>query len=184
MKKKRRFWLDKVITLHNKAGKDQTDRSRYLAASAAYELGEFERAQYEKIAITLPLDKSVTRKNAVMQAALKRYTQAVQIGVLEYTTSATYRIGQLYAQLSKALMESERPAGMDELELEEYQFLLEEQAFPLEEAAIEIHQTNANRTYDGLYDEWIKKSYRSLATLVPGQYNKNEKALSYVDQIR
>ncbi|MCD8521581.1 MAG: tetratricopeptide repeat protein [Saccharospirillaceae bacterium] len=181
---KRRFWLDKVITLHNKAGKDQTDRSRYLAASAAYELGEFERAQYEKIAITLPLDKSVTRKNAVMQAALKRYTQAVQIGVLEYTTSATYRIGQLYAQLSKALMESERPAGMDELELEEYQFLLEEQAFPLEEAAIEIHQTNANRTYDGLYDEWIKKSYRSLATLVPGQYNKNEKALSYVDQIR
>ena len=173
-----------MITLHNKAGKDQTDRSRYLAASAAYELGEFERAKYEKIAITLPLDKSVTRKNAVMQAALKRYTQSVQIGVLEFTTSATYRIGQLYAQLSKALMESERPAGMDELELEEYQFLLEEQVFPLDEAAIEIHQTNANRTYDGLYDEWIKKSYRSLGVLMPGQYNKNEKALSYVDQIR
>ncbi|WP_430462582.1 tetratricopeptide repeat protein [Thalassolituus sp. LLYu03] len=181
---KRRFWLDQIITLHSKAGKEQTDRSRYLASKAAYDLGEFERGRYEKIALTLPLDKSVTRKNAAMQAALKRYTQAVQIGSLEYTTSSTFRIGELYKQLSQALMKSERPAGMDDVEAEEYQFLLEEQAFPLDEAAIEIHQTNVGRTYDGLYDQWIKQSYRSLGELMPGQYNKQEKAVTYVDQIR
>lgn len=181
---KRRFWLSKVISLHLNAKKDQTDRSRYLAAKAAYELGEFERTGYEKVRLTLPLNTSITRKNALMQAALKRYTQAVQMGVLEYTTSSTYRIGELYGQLSKALMASERPSGMDEVEEEEYQFLLEDQAFPLEEAAIEVHQTNTGRTYDGLYDEWIKRSYRSLADLMPGQYNKQERALSYVDKIR
>lgn len=181
---KRRFWLDKIITLHNKAGKDQSDRSRYLAAKAAYDLGEFERVRYESVALTLPLDKSVTRKNNLMQAALKRYTQAVQIGSLEYTTSSTFRIGELYRQLSVALMTSERPAGMDEVEEEEYQFLLEDQAFPLDEAAIEIHQTNVGRTYDGLYDQWIKQSYRSLGKLMPGQYDKPEKVVTYVDQIR
>lgn len=181
---KRRYWLDKVISLHNKAGKDQTDRSKYLAAKAAYELGEFERARYEQVKLTLPLDKSVTKKNGFMQDALKRYTQSVQLEVLEFTTSSTYRIGELYGQLSRALMESERPPGMDEVEAEEYQFLLEDQAFPLEEAAIEVHQTNTGRTYDGLYDQWIKQSYRSLAGLMPGQYNKQEKALNYVDQIR
>ena len=81
-------------------------------------------------------------------------------------------------------MDSERPAGMDELEAEEYQFLLEDQAFPLEEAAIGVHQTNISRTYDGIYDEWVKKSFESMATLMPGQYDKKEKAVTYVDQIR
>ena len=181
---KRRFWLDKIISLHNKAGKDQTDRSRFLASQAAYDLGEFERARFEKIALTLPLDKSVPLKNASMQAAMKRYTQAVQTGSLEYTTASTYRIGELYKQFSQALIKSERPAGMDDVELEEYQFLLEEQAYPLDEAAIEVHQTNTGRTYDGLYDQWIKQSYRSLGELMPGQYNKQEKAVTYVDQIR
>lgn len=181
---KRRFWLGKIISLNNKAKKDQTDRSKFLAAKAAYELGEFERIGYEKVTLSLPLDKSVTRKNKFMQAALKRYTQSVQIGVLEYTTSSTYRIGELYGQLSKALMNSERPKGMDEVEAEEYQFLLEDQAFPLEEAAIEVHQTNSGRAFDGLYDQWVKRSYRSLADLMPGQYNKQERAIGYVDQIR
>lgn len=181
---KRRFWLDKIITLHNKAGQEQSDRSRYLAASAAFELGEFERARFEKVALTLPLNKSVTVKNGYLQAAQKRYTQAVQLGVLEFTTSSTFHLGELYAQMSEALNKSERPKGMDELEQEEYEFLLEEQAFPLEEAAIEIHQTNAGRTRDHLYDQWIRKSFASLAKLMPGQYAKPERVSNYVDQIR
>ena len=119
-----------------------------------------------------------------MQHALERYKQSIQIGVLEYTTSATFRIAALYHGFSKGLMASERPKGMDELELEEYEYLLEDQAFPLEEAAIEVHQTNAGRTYDGLYDEWVKKSYKSLAELMPAQYAKFEKPVSYVEAIR
>ena len=181
---KRLFWMNKLVWLHLGAKKDKTDRSKYLAAKASYELAENERLKYDKIKITLPLAKSIDKKNKRMQAALERYTQAVKIGVLEYTTSATYRIAELYAEFSKGLMASERPAGLDELELEEYEYLLEDQAFPLEEAAIEIHQTNAGRTYDGLYDQWVKKSYGSLAELMPGQYAKYEKQVSYVDAIR
>jgi hypothetical protein len=119
-----------------------------------------------------------------MQAALERYTQAVKIGVLEYTTSATYRIAELYSQFSRSLLESERPAGLDELALEEYGYLLEDQAFPLEEAAIEVHQTNAGRTFDGLYDQWVRQSFSSLAELMPAQYARFEKQVTYVDAIR
>ena len=181
---KRRFWLDKIISLHSRAGDDKTDRSRYLASKAAFELGEFDRRRFDEIEITLPLAKSIVRKNNAMQGALKRYTQAVEMEVLEFTTPATFHIGDMYAKFSRGLMESERPAGMDELEEEEYTFLLEDQAFPLEEAAIDIHQTNISRTYDGLYDQWVKKSFRSMARLMPGQYDKQEKAVTYVDQIR
>ena len=181
---KRLFWLNKIVWLHLGAKNDRTDRSKYLAAKASYELAENERIKYDRVNITLPLAASIDKKNKLMTAALERYTQAVQIGVLEYTTSATYRIAELYSQFSKRLMASERPPGLDELALEEYTFLLEDQAFPLEEAAIEVHQTNAGRTYDGLYDEWVKKSYASLAKLMPAQYAKFEKQVSYVDAIR
>lgn len=181
---KRRFWLDKIITLHNKAGAEKSDRSRYLAASAAFELGEFERAKFEKTKITLPLNKSITVKNNYLQLAQKRYTQAVQLNVLEFTTASTYHLGELYAQMSFELNHSERPKGLDELELEEYEFLIEEQTYPLEEAAIEIHQTNTGRTRDLLFDVWVRKSFISLAKLMPGQYNKPERVMGYVDQIR
>ena len=181
---KRLFWMNKMVWLHLGAKKDKTDRSKYLAAKASYELAENERIKYDKIKITLPLGKSIERKNKRMKAALDRYTQAVQIGVLEYTTSATYRIAELYSQFSQRLLESERPEGLDELALEEYGYLLEDQAFPLEEAAIEVHQTNTGRTFDGLYDQWVKKSFASLAKLMPAQYAKFEKQVSYVDAIR
>jgi TolA-binding protein len=181
---KRRFWLDRIIRLHKGAGDDKTERSRYLASKAAFELGEFDRRQFDNVAIKLPLAKSIVRKNNAMKEALRRYTQAVEMEVLEFTTPATFHIGNMYAGFSKGLMDSERPAGMDELEAEEYQFLLEDQAFPLEEAAIGVHQTNISRTYDGIYDEWVKKSFESMATLMPGQYDKKEKAVIYVDQIR
>jgi len=181
---KRLFWMNKIVWLHLGAKKDKTDRSKYLAAKASYELAENERIKYDKIKITLPLAKSIDRKNKRMKAALERYTQAVQIGVLEYTTSATYRIAELYSQFSQRLLESERPEGLDELALEEYGYLLEDQAFPLEEASIEIHQTNAGRTSDGLYDQWVRLSFASLAKLMPAQYAKYEKQVSYVDAIR
>lgn len=73
------------------------------------------------------------------------------------------------------MLDSERPRGLSELELEEYQFLLEDQAFPLEEKAIEIHAVNTQRTKDGLYDQWVKASYGSLAKLLPARYNKTER---------
>ncbi len=181
---KRRFWLDKIIALHIGAGNAQTERSAYLAAEAAYELGEFERNKFEQVAISLPLSRSIVTKNNLMQGAMTRYTQAVEMEVRDFTTSSTFHIGDMYAQFSSGLLNSERPPGMDELEAEEYQFLLEDEAFPLEEAAIRIHQTNIARAYDGLYDEWVKRSFKSLAELMPGQYDKTEKAVNYVKQIR
>jgi TolA-binding protein len=181
---KRLFWMNKIVWLHLGAKKDKTDRSKYLAAKASYQLAENERIKYERVKITLPLDKSINKKNKRMKAALERYTQAVQIGVLEFTTSATFRIAELYTQFGQGLLDSERPSGLDELALEEYEYLLEDQAFPLEEAAIEIHQTNTGRTFDGLYDQWVIKSYHSLAELMPAQYAKYEKQVSYVDAIR
>lgn len=180
----RYFWLNRIISLDRNAGDERSDRSRYLAAQSAYELGEIERRFFENIRLRQPLANSIERKNTAMQEAIRRYTQATNTDVQEFTTAATYRIAELYAELSRALMASERPRGMDELEQEEYQFLLEDQSFPLTEAAIELHQANAARTRDALFDQWIDNSFKALAKLMPGQYQKTEQMVRYVEQIR
>jgi hypothetical protein len=93
---------------------------------------------------------------------------------------ATFRIAELYQLLSADLMGSERPAGLSEEELEQYDILLEEQAFPFEEQAIELFEVNAARAAAGVYDDWIAASFAQLAILMPARYAKFEKAESYV----
>ena len=38
--------------------------------------------------------------------------------------------------------------------------LLEEQAFPFEEKATELHEVNARRAADGIYDKWVQEQLR------------------------
>ena len=53
--------------------------------------------------------------------------------------------------------------------------MLEEQAFPFEEKAIELFEANARRAADGVYDEWVRRSFDALATLKPARYAKAER---------
>jgi hypothetical protein len=132
----------------------------------------------------VPLDVSLRRKRERMEVALDAYRKAAEYGVADVTTAATYRLAELYHGLSRDLYESERPAELSELELAQYDILLEEQAFPFEEQAIDLHETNAARTADGLYDEWIADSLAQLAELMPARYAKYEKGEQLVAAIR
>ncbi|MEM9404334.1 MAG: hypothetical protein AAGA44_17835, partial [Pseudomonadota bacterium] len=62
----------------------------------------------------------------------------------------------------------------------QYDLLLEEQAYPFEEKAIELFQANAERTADGVYDEWVIKSFEELAQLMPARYAKMERSENVV----
>ena len=169
-------WLNKLIVLHKNAGASVNDRSRYLAAKSTLYFADRQRAQFDSIKLSLPLKRSLAKKKKALQASLARYEEAAAYEVQEFATRATFNIGEIYAQLSQDLMNSERPPKMNELELEQYEVLLEEQAFPFEEQSIEIHETNAQRSWVGIYDEWVQRSFESLARLMPGRYNKQEVA--------
>jgi len=119
-----------------------------------------------------------------MEAALKAYEAAADYQVAEVTTAATFESAELYRQLGKDLMSSERPKNLKKDELEQYDVLLEEQAFPFEERAIKLHEVNAARTKDGTYDEWVQKSFAALAQLNPGRYGKVEIGEQQVESIR
>jgi TolA-binding protein len=177
-------WMRDLVTADAGAGAERTDRTRYLAAKAQLELAAPTRDAFLGTRLVVPLDKSLEAKQTRMQEALAAYGKAADYGVVEVTTAANYEIAELYHALSKDLYASERPPELSTEELEQYDILLEEQAFPFEEEAIQLHETNAARTTDGIYDEWVRKSFTALVELLPGRYAKAEIGETVVEAIR
>ena len=177
-------WNEDIIRADAMAGAARTERSKYLAARATLEGVEPQVAMFNAIKLVAPLDKSLKSKRTQMEKVLTAYGKALDYGVAEVTTAATYGMGELYRQLGADLMASERPKGLDADAKEQYDVLLEEQAFPFEEKAIELHEMNARRTGDGVYDEWVQHSFDVLAKLKPARYAKAEKSEEYVPTLR
>ena len=170
----RHKWLNAIIAAD--AAGQSTARTQYLAAKASLELAEPVYQEYQKVKLVLPLKPNLKKKKELMEKSIEVYTKAANYGVAEVTTASTYRIAEIYRDFSKGLFNSERPKGLSKDELEQYDLLLEEQAYPFEEKAIAIHETNANRAYEGVYDEWVQKSFSALKKLQPVRYAKNERS--------
>ncbi len=178
--RERARWLAAIIQADREAGPGRTERSRYLAAKATLETAEPHVAVFNAIKLVAPLDRSLRAKREAMEKVLAIYGQALDYGVAEVTTAATYGMAELYRTMGADLLESERPKGLDEEALEQYEVLLEEQAFPFEEKAIELHEANAARVRDGVYDAWVQRSFDALAQLVPARYARTEIGEDYV----
>src|SRR3984957_10093712 len=179
----RDYWLRDIVAADRAAGAARTDRSRALAAKATLKLAIPVRDEFMRIKLVVPLKKSLVEKRKAMEAALKAYEEAADYQVADVTTAATFESAELYRQLAKDLLSSERPKNLSKDELEQYNVLLEEQAFPFEEKAIKLHEVNVGRAKDGADDEWIQKSFGALAQLNPGRYGKVEIGEQQVESI-
>jgi tetratricopeptide (TPR) repeat protein len=184
---KRRFWLNKLIQADKQAQRspaiERADRIRYLAAMASNVFADDSLYAYKKIKLTQPLKASLAKKKSALNNALNAYNKTLAFKVEQFSTSANFSIADIYHQLAKDLMTSSKPKNLNALELEQYDLLLEEQAYPFEEKAIDIHETNAKRSWQGSYDTWVKKSFSALEKLLPSRYNKQEKSVEVTDEI-
>ncbi|MBN8280711.1 MAG: tetratricopeptide repeat protein [Gammaproteobacteria bacterium] len=176
----RKRWLEAIVAT-DAAGR--TDRSRFLAAGAAIELARPARDAFLATRLSVPLKQSLKLKKSRMEQALQAYRSAADYGVGEVTTAATFETAELYYQLSRDLLSSERPPELSADELEEYGLLLEEQAFPFEEKAIDLFRANADRVTDGIYDEWVRASFARLAVMLPARYARIERSEDVADWV-
>jgi cellulose synthase operon protein C len=167
--------LEELVQVDATAGVQRSDRTRYLAATASLQLAEPVRQRFEVVKLTQPLADSLKLKKDLMEDVINAYTAAADYGIAEVTTAATYRLGEVYEQFSRDLMASDRPTNLEADALEQYEILLEEQAFPFEEKSIDLYKANTDRAADGVYDEWVKKSFNRLAGLMPARYAKKER---------
>ena len=170
----RERWLGELVAADAAAGSARTERSRFLAAEAALELARPLDAVARSVRLVVPLDRSLRARKSALEAALVAYGRAADYAIAPVTTAATFAMADLYRDFGRALLESERPRNLSADELEQYDLLLEEQAFPFEEKAIGIHERNARRVADGVYDDWVRLSYAALAELKPGRYARAE----------
>jgi cellulose synthase operon protein C len=171
---KRDQWYRDIVKADSTAGAARTDRTKYLAAKAQLALAVPVRDAFRDVRLTAPLKKSLAPKRQALDKALNAYKQAASYNVAEVTTASTYETAELYRRLAKDLMASERPKALKGDELEQYNLLLEEQVFPFEEQAIQIHELNAVRAKEGVYDDSVRASFKALAELKPGRYGKTE----------
>ncbi len=174
MQDKRDFWLNQMIKAHARAGKNKTDRSRYFAAMAQTEFAGREYLKFERIKIKQPFKRSIKAKLSALKVVVNSYNKVLEYKVGDFSTQANHKLGEISAQLFYDLMASERPKNLNEMELEEYELMLEEQAYPHKKKAVALLEANASRSWGGFYDDWVKKSFFQLAKLLPARYGKKE----------
>ncbi|MEM6708621.1 MAG: tetratricopeptide repeat protein [Pseudomonadota bacterium] len=178
-----RRWLQDKIRVFDRMGADATERAADLAVRAEFELAEEPRDAFRSIRLTRPLPKSLKRKQQALAQAVAAYERVAAYKVPEFASASAFEIAELYRVLARSIMESERPAGLSALELEQYDLLLEEQAYPFEEQAIELHEINMRRSWQGLYDPWVQRSFEALGALMPARFDKQELVAGYVESI-
>ena len=174
------YWQREIVKADAGAGAARTDRTRYLASKALLALTVPTRDQYRAIKLVAPLKQSLVAKKKALDAAVEAYKQVAAYQVAETTTAATYETAELYRTLAHDLMTSERPKKLSGEALEQYNALLDEQSFPFEEQAIAIHEINAKRVQDGIYDDSVRASFTALAQLKPARYGKTELSAGWV----
>ncbi len=178
------YWLREQVSADDTAGAERSERSRSLAAQASLELGRLAAADVRALRLTLPVEKSLPAKQKAMEEATRWLGKAATYNFAEITTASTFELGGLYQEFGRALMDSERPRGLSELEREQYDLLLEEQAFPFEEKAIQTHEANLKRIGQGVYDEWIARSAKALAQIAPARYGKREQGEERYEKLK
>ncbi len=175
--------LKYIIKADAKAGSARTERTRYLAGIASLSIISPIYDQFVAIKLKRPFKKNLAKKKRKMKKNIRKYNKLVDYHVGDVTAAATYYIAETYYHFSRALLDSERPKKLNELELEQYNLIIEDQAYPFEEKGITIHKKNLELLSAGVYSKWIEKSLAKLATLVPGRYAKYEISTGVVNSI-
>ncbi|MEJ2034266.1 MAG: tetratricopeptide repeat protein, partial [Deltaproteobacteria bacterium] len=175
--------LREIVAIDASAGSARTDRTRYLAAKAGLVLAKLTYEQFVAVKLVKPLKENLQKKQELMKASTQEFGKLLDYGVGEVTAAATFYLAEVYSNFSKSLKESERPEGLSPEELEQYELALDEQSYPFEEKAIDIHENNLKLISKGVYNEWIDKSLKKLAKLVPARYDRPEEASSIVGSL-
>jgi tetratricopeptide (TPR) repeat protein len=146
-----------------------------LAGKAWLQLGGYRFDQFDAVRLVEPLQVNLTKKEQLLKSTIEAYVQAAAYNLSDITTAATHQTGRLFEAYRTALLQSERPKSLTPEQVEEYNFLLEEQAAPYEERSIAAYEANVRRAQQqGVYTPWVQQSYNRLAELLPARYRREE----------
>ena len=175
-------WLRDIVAA-DAASREKNSKSQLMAADASYKLAMADVDLANSISLSLPIEKSLPRRQAAMEKAIGSLVKSSSFGFSDITTLANYELGELYRKFAMALLESEIPKKMDDDVREQYLILLEEQAYPFEEKAIAEYKSNMDLIDEGVWTPGVRKSVIALAELAPAKYGKQPKLEKVYDSL-
>ncbi len=178
------YWLRRIIAGDSKAGELRTERSRWLGAWSNAKYGDYFAFEFRKKKLRQPLQRSLPKKQEFFKNASDRYQKAADYGILEFVTMSSYKIGILYETFATHLRGAPKPSGLSSSDILLYAEIIDEQAAPFDELAVEVHQANLDKAWEGHFNSWIAQSFGALSKLYPDRYNKQEVGVTYGEEIR
>ncbi len=178
------YWLRRIIAGDAEGGVARNERSRWLGAWANAKYGDYFASEFRKKRLRQPLQHSLPKKQEFFKNASDRYQKAADYGILEFVTLSSFKIGELYETFANDLRSAPSPKGLSASDKTLYAEIIEEQASPFDQLAVDVHQANVNRAWEGHYNTWIANSYDALKRLYPERYAKHEIIREYGELIR
>lgn len=145
--------------------------SRVLIAQVRFLQGEEASTPYRAAILRQPLDKSIPVKQKLLDAALARYRQSVDLGDSEWAHASTYRIGQSLVAFGDALEQSDRPADLKGEDLVAYNEILANQARVFYGRGEDVWADLLRQKQKEAPNEpWIKQAQTSLWQRLGGRF--------------
>lgn len=127
--------------------------------------------EYRDVRLVEPLKANLARKQKLMDRLLEGYVKTARSGSGEYSTASAFRIGEIYEDFGRSLLESPIPRDLTPEEVPIYKELLEQQATPYREKAIAAYRVTLEKAREkGILDRWVLASYDRLSSMHPEAY--------------
>lgn len=157
----------------------ETDRKRidYIDAyaHAHFQLMESNWQRYVAVKFdnVRQLRRALDAKLKMTPTLEQDYIRILEIGSGDWGIAALTRIGMMYQDFARNLVESPDPPGLDEDQLMMYRSELEDRAFPLEEKAVEAYELALQKSYElGVYNEYTLLAQDRINRFQPGEYGE------------
>lgn len=132
------------------------------AAQAAFELADYSYEDFKTLKIPSTLDPSVLKKALLQKAESQQKAEKAFDSVLEYksgewSAGAAYKIGLLYYEFARQLMDVPVPDGLDPDTADQYQLVLEDIARPVDEKSLKAFERALKLAHDEkVYNQFSK----------------------------
>lgn len=177
--------------------RNPTEKSAPYAAEAQFALVETRFKTFLAIKFTGPAkkqQKTLLKKAELLKEIEEEYKAILVFKQIDWTLASLYRIGQLYHEFARSLIDAECPpdvkaaarkvgATVDEV-CDEYRFLLEDRAVNLEDKAVEAYETTITRARElQVANPWTKKTLVQLNKLRRKLWPLQKDAKFYIDDV-
>lgn len=126
---------------------------------------------YRGIRLVEPLKTNLARKQKLMDQLVEGYVKTARHGSGEYSTASAFRIGEIYEDFARSLLESPVPRDLTPEEVPIYRELLGQQASPFREKALRAYRVTLEKAREkGILDRWVLASYDRLSAMEPTLY--------------